>query len=114
MAFAPLVAFDYLRRAQAGGRLGHAYLLIGGADAFDLARQLAARGGGGAAAGVLGHADVHVIEPESKSRRIVIEQVRNLEDELGVQLLDRSNNRVALTEEGRLEYGPMDLRPPQE
>jgi DNA-binding transcriptional LysR family regulator len=29
-------------------------------------------------------------------------QVRNLEDEIGVQLLDRSNNRVVLTEEGRL------------
>jgi DNA-binding transcriptional LysR family regulator len=28
-------------------------------------------------------------------------QVRNLEDELGVRLLDRANNRVALTEEGR-------------
>jgi len=29
-------------------------------------------------------------------------QVRNLEDEIGVRLLSRSNNRVALTEEGRL------------
>ncbi len=29
-------------------------------------------------------------------------QVRNLEEEIGVQLLDRSNNRVALTEEGRV------------
>jgi DNA-binding transcriptional LysR family regulator len=28
-------------------------------------------------------------------------QVRNLEDEIGVRLLDRSNNRVELTEEGR-------------
>lgn len=28
-------------------------------------------------------------------------QVRNLEDEIGVRLLERSNNRVALTEEGR-------------
>ena len=28
-------------------------------------------------------------------------QVRNLEDEIGVRLLDRANNRVALTEEGR-------------
>src|SRR5436190_23270039 len=27
-------------------------------------------------------------------------QVRNLEDEIGVRLLDRSNNRVALTEQG--------------
>jgi len=29
-------------------------------------------------------------------------QVRNLEEEIGVRLLDRSNNRVVLTEEGRL------------
>lgn len=29
-------------------------------------------------------------------------QVRNLEDEIDVRLLDRANNRVALTEEGRL------------
>jgi DNA-binding transcriptional LysR family regulator len=28
-------------------------------------------------------------------------QVRNLEDEIGVKLLDRSGNRIALTEEGR-------------
>lgn len=28
-------------------------------------------------------------------------QVRNLEDELGVRLLDRTNNKIALTEEGR-------------
>ena len=29
-------------------------------------------------------------------------QVRNLEDEIGVRLLDRAANRIALTEEGRL------------
>ena len=29
-------------------------------------------------------------------------QVRNLEDEIGVRLLDRANNRVVLTDEGRL------------
>ncbi len=29
-------------------------------------------------------------------------QVRNLEDEIGVRLLDRANNRIALTEEGRV------------
>ena len=31
-------------------------------------------------------------------------QVRNLEDEIGVRLLDRANNRVGLTEEGRLFF----------
>lgn len=29
-------------------------------------------------------------------------QVRNLEDEIGVQLFDRTNNRITLTDEGRL------------
>lgn len=29
-------------------------------------------------------------------------QVRNLEDEIGVRLLDRANNRIALTKEGRV------------
>ncbi|MEO8354077.1 MAG: LysR family transcriptional regulator, partial [Chthoniobacteraceae bacterium] len=28
-------------------------------------------------------------------------QVRNLEDEIGVRLLDRANNKIALTDEGR-------------
>lgn len=32
----------------------------------------------------------------------VTRQIRNLEDEIGVRLLDRSNNRVILTEEGRV------------
>jgi DNA polymerase-3 subunit delta' len=99
MAFAPPAALDYLRRAQAGGRLGHAYLLIGGADAFDLARQLAALVVGGAAAGVLGHADVHVIEPESKSRRIVIEQVRNLEDALRLRASVAGGRKVGIIRE---------------
>ena len=31
-------------------------------------------------------------------------QVRNLEDEIGVRLLDRANNRVGLTDEGRLFF----------
>ena len=35
------------------------------------------------------------------AQRSLTRQVRNLEDEIRVRLLDRSNNRVALTEEGR-------------
>ena len=43
MAFAPPIALDYLRRAHAAGRLGHAYLLIGDEQAgFDLAAGIAA------------------------------------------------------------------------
>jgi DNA polymerase-3 subunit delta' len=96
MAFAPPVALDYLRRAHAGGRLGHAYLLIGGADAFELAQQLAGLVVRGAAAGVLAHPDVHVIEPESKSRRIVIEQVRGLEDDLRLRASAAGGRKVGI------------------
>ncbi len=96
MAFAPPIALDYLRRAHAGGRLGHAYLLIGGADAFELARQLAALVVPGAAAEVLNHPDVHVVEPESKSRRIVVEQVRDLEDDLRLRASAAGGRKVGI------------------
>jgi DNA polymerase-3 subunit delta' len=96
MAFAPPIALDYLRRAHAGGRLGHAYLLIGEGDAFDLARQIAALVVRGAAANVLSHPDVHVIEPESKSRRIVVEQVRDLENGLRLRASAAGGRKVGI------------------
>ena len=99
MAFAPPVAFDYLRRAHADGRLGHAYLLIGGQDAFDLARQLAALVVRGAVAGAPTHPDVHVVEPESKSRRIVIDQVRDLESELRLRASAAGGRKVGIIRE---------------
>ena len=82
MAFAPPIALDYLRRAHAGGRLGHAYLLAGGQPAADLATQLAALVVGAPVDRVLTNPDVHVVEPESKSRRIAVEQIRDLESAL--------------------------------
>ena len=87
MAFSPSLAFDYLRRARDAGRLGHAYLVTGPPDAtWTLACRLAALVNGLAddarPEAVLAHPDVHVAEPESKSRRIVIEQVRALEGAL--------------------------------
>ena len=97
MAFAPPIALDYLRRAHAAGRLGHAYLLIGDEQTgFDLAVQTAAlvvRTGPG---GAVGHQDVHVVEPESKARRILIEQVRELENALRLRASAVGGRKVGI------------------
>jgi DNA polymerase-3 subunit delta' len=82
MAFTPERALEQLTEAQACGRLAHAYLLCGprGSGKSSLIEQLAAR--------ILEtdnaskHPDFHVAEPESKSRRILIEQIRRLEQAL--------------------------------
>lgn len=83
VAFTADEAFSLLQKAQANHRLAHAYLITGpeGSGTRELATRLA---------GLLvqrerdplKHADVHTAEPESKSRRIVIEQIRDLEREL--------------------------------
>lgn len=83
MAFTPDEALSLLEKAEAGNRLAHAYLITGPDDSA--VRELAVNLCGvimGEKSGSLKHSDVHAIEPESKSRRIVIEQVRGLEKEL--------------------------------
>lgn len=74
-------AFERLREARRMGRLAHAYLVTGSAGSGKswLAIQLASLVLEGAADSILTHPDVHVVQPESKSRRIVIEQIRDLE-----------------------------------
>ena len=99
MAFAPPVALDYLRRAHTGGRLGHAYLLVGAETAFDLAKQLAAVVVRTTPAAALAHPDVHLIEPESKSRRIVVEQVRELEHSLRLRASADGGRKVGILRE---------------
>jgi DNA polymerase III subunit delta' len=82
MAFLPDVAFEVLERAQGCGRLAHAYLISGPAGSGK--RELAARIASlmtGSEKGIA-HPDVHVAEPESRSRQITIEQTRELEREL--------------------------------
>jgi DNA polymerase-3 subunit delta' len=81
-------AFHLLHRAQAQDRLAHAYLLTGPIGSGK--RALAAR----FCALLLGqgitdfqHPDVHLIEPESKSRRILTEQIRELEHSLQMRSL---------------------------
>ena len=86
MAFPKAAALDFLRHANEQHRLAHAYLICGpqGSGKRELVTKLAALVNNLDAGGpeALRHPDVHVAEPESKSRRIVIEQIRELEREL--------------------------------
>ncbi len=81
MAFSKESAFDRLRAAQAAGRLAHAHLITGpvGSGKTWLAVRLAAVVLDCAPEDVPTHADAHILQPESKSRRIVIDQIRSLE-----------------------------------
>jgi DNA polymerase-3 subunit delta' len=87
MSFSADTAFDLLNRAHAQGRLAHAYLLAGPRGsgkrqlAVNLARLVTESDEG------LAHPDVHTAEPESKSRRLRIEQTRALEKELQMRSL---------------------------
>jgi DNA polymerase III subunit delta' len=81
-------AFSLLQRAQTQDRLAHAYLLTGpmGSGKRALAERFCEL--------LLGskhpafeHPDVHLIEPESKSRRILIEQIRDFEHSLQMRSL---------------------------
>jgi DNA polymerase-3 subunit delta' len=96
MAFTADEALSLLRNAHANGRLAHAYLITGpeGSGTRDVAEGLA----GillGDADNPLAHPDVHIAEPESKSRRITIDQIRELERKLQMRSL-RGGRKVVL------------------
>ena len=88
MAFSKSDALELLMQASANGRLAHAYLITGPEQSGKraLAEKVAAFVIGEKFSAVenapLKHPDVHVAEPESKSRRIVIDQIREMEHEL--------------------------------
>ena len=81
-------ALRYLIRAKDGGRLPHSYLITGpdGSGKRDLARKFFADLNQTAA--VETHPDYHLVEPESKSRRILVEQIRQLEESLRMKSID--------------------------
>jgi DNA polymerase-3 subunit delta' len=81
MPFSRESAFKRLSEARDAGRLAHAYLLTGpaGSGKSWLAERLAALVLGCDPAGVIAHPDLHTVQPESKSRRIVVDQIRQLE-----------------------------------
>lgn len=88
MPFTSDEAFTLLQSAHANHRFAHAYLLTGptGSGKLPLAKRLSALLLGEKSAD-LQHPDIHVIEPESKSRRILIEQIRDLERNLHMRSL---------------------------
>lgn len=99
MAFSPEAAFSYLERANQQGRLAHAYLISGpsGAGKRQLASRVANLANGSLGEDVFSTSvsDVFVAEPGSKSRRIVIEQIRNLEHALQMRAT-RGRRKVAI------------------
>src|SRR3954469_14437169 len=84
MALSSGEAFALLQKAKQHDRLAHACLITGpaGSGKRELAAQLCRLIVGGGEGDPFTHQDVHTVQPESKSRRILIEQMRNLEGEL--------------------------------
>lgn len=97
MAFAKEEALRLLGRALEEGRLGHAYLISGAADSGvdEFANELAGLFLGSGEIAVQQHPDYHAIEPGSKSRRLLIEQVRELEEAIH-RTPNRGSRKVAV------------------
>lgn len=107
MAFSPEAAFAYLSRAHRQNRLGHAYLISGGPGSGK--KVLAARIAGLVNATRLEDVfstraiEIFLAEPESKSRRIVIDQVRALEHSLQMRASGDGRKVVIISEADRLQ-----------
>lgn len=88
MPFTAPEALTLLRSARDHGRFAHGYLITGpvGSGKRQFAGDLCALLTGSQDE-PFRHPDVHAIEPESKSRRIRIEQIRELEHELQMRSL---------------------------
>ncbi len=96
MSFSAADALALLRRAHAEDRLAHAYLVTGveGSGKRQLLSDLASMILAGTDA-PLTHPDVHVLEPESKSRRIRTEAIRELERQLRMRSL-RGGKKIGI------------------
>ena len=101
MALSPKAALAFLRRAYEQNRLAHAYLISGstGSGKRQLAADLAHMVNGVDLEKVFtpNARGIFVAEPESKSRRIVIEQIRELEHAL--QMRSNGGRKVAIISE---------------
>lgn len=99
MALSPRTALDYLRRAHEQKRIGHAYLISGpaGSGKREFVEQIARLVNPGDGE------QIHIAEPESKSRRIVIEQVRALEHALQMRSPNGRRKIAAIIDADRLQ-----------
>jgi DNA polymerase III subunit delta' len=107
MAFTRTGAFEYLRRAHERGRLGHAYLISGppGSGKRGLASDLSNLVSGTQSDDVFASPPpgVYLAEPESKSRRIVIDQVRALEHVLQMRSANGHRKIAIVADADRLQ-----------
>ena len=99
MAFARTTALEFLRRAYEQNRLAHAYLITGapGSGKEVLAAELTSLVNGTLTKDVFSAKarEVFIARPESKSRRISIEQIRELEHALQMRAAN-SRRKVAI------------------
>jgi DNA polymerase-3 subunit delta' len=107
MAFSRTAALGYLRRAHEQNRLAHAYLISGppGSGKRVLAGELASLVNGTNASDVFSAKarEIFVAQPESKSRRIVIEQIRDLEHALQMRASNGRRKVAIISDADRLQ-----------
>lgn len=105
MPFSKESAFERLSEAHRAGRLAHAYLLAGptGSGKDWLASRLAAMVLNCSPEEVASHPDSHYVQPESKSRRIVIDQIRELEQSMQRKPLLGYSKVAVIREADRLQ-----------
>jgi DNA polymerase-3 subunit delta' len=107
MAFSRDTAFNLLRRAHEQNRLAHAYLFSGppGSGKQRLAAELASLVNGTPSSDVFSARarDIFVAQPESKSRRIVIEQIRDLEHALQMRASNGRRKVAIVSDADRLQ-----------
>lgn len=98
-------ALEMLIAAMDAGRLAHAHLFTGSAGSGKtwIARQLAGRLLGCEPEAVIAHPDAHFVQPESKSRRIVIDQIRDLDRVIQRKPLLSPNKVAIITDADRLQ-----------
>jgi DNA polymerase-3 subunit delta' len=107
MAFTRKSAIGFLRRAHKSNRLAHAYLISGpvGSGKREVAADLASMVNGTDAGEVFSSKarEIFVAEPESKSRRILIEQIRELEHGLQMRGSEGRRKVAIIAEADRLQ-----------